>query len=258
MSTTSFRTSWTIEQRTFCVERHNHHGSIKTLHAEFREKFDCNKTPHHSVILRWLKNFKLYGSVRNQNAKSNYKLTHSGRPKKRTAEAVELVQNSVGQSPKRSVRKRAQSLGLGSTTCWRILKHDLHLKSYRIQMHQVLSTSDKEARMQMSLKIIEKSARSPNFVQCLWTSDEAHFHLHGRVNSKTNVFWGSSKPIEVQTVPLHSPKCTVWAAISWRGVIGPFFSRMTTVAPRQLIRNGTSKFWRSSKLSCIEDFRLVK
>ena len=48
-------------------------------------------------------------------------------------------------------------------------------------------------------------------------------HLEGKANFKTNVFLGSSRPNEVATKPLHSPKCTVWAEILARGIIGPIF-----------------------------------
>ena len=71
--------------------------------------------------------------------------------------------------------------------------------------------------------MLEKMEESPEFLKFIWTSDEAHFNMEGKVNSKTNVFWGTSKPQEVATTPLHSPRCTVWAAISARGIIGPMF-----------------------------------
>ena len=71
--------------------------------------------------------------------------------------------------------------------------------------------------------MLEKIEETPSFLNLLWTSDEAHFHLDGKTNSKTNVCWVSTRPNEVATKPLHSPKCTVWAAISARGIIGPIF-----------------------------------
>ena len=37
------------------------------------------------------------------------------------------------------------------------------------------------------------------------------------------MFWGSEKPTEVAQTLLHSAKCTVWAAISERGIVGLFF-----------------------------------
>ena len=39
-------------------------------------------------------------------------------------------------------------------------------------------------------------------------SDEAHFLLSGHVNSKNNIFWGSTPPEHCLQRPLHSVKCT--------------------------------------------------
>lgn len=219
----TFRSIWTIEQRTFCVQRHQKHGSYKKLQEEFCEHFQCTKYPVKSVVCNWIQNFNAYGTVRNQNSASKYKTTHSGRPRKRTNALIAAVKSSVDDDPNCSVRKRAQSLGLKKDTCWRIVREDMKLFPYRIQTHQVLVATDKIKRKDMASKLIEKAKKSPMFLKRLWTSDEAHFHLHGRVNSKNNIFWGSSKPDHVATAPLHSPKVTVWAAISSKGIIGPMF-----------------------------------
>lgn len=90
-------------------------------------------------------------------------------------------------------------------------------------MRQTLTASDEEQRKAMAVKMLEKIEETPEFLNLLWTSDEAHFHLEGKVNSETNVFWGTSRPNEVATTPLHSLKCTVWAAISARDIIKPMF-----------------------------------
>ena len=74
---------------------------------------------------------------------------------------------SVCDSPKRSVRKRTQSLGMSQTTCWRSLRQDLGLFPYRVQMSQVLSNVDKEKGKTMAKKFIGKSAASPNFLDLL-------------------------------------------------------------------------------------------
>ena len=42
----------------------------------------------------------------------------------------------------------------------------------------------------------------------VWFSDEAHFLLPGHVNSKNNIFWGSTPPEHSLQRPLHSVKCT--------------------------------------------------
>ena len=94
---------------------------------------------------------------------------------------------------------------------------------YRIQTLQTLTASDKKQRSTIAVNMLDKIEKTPSFLNLLWTSDEAHFHLDGKANSKTNLFWGSSRPNKVATKPLHSPKCTVWAAISARGITRPIF-----------------------------------
>ena len=97
---------------------------------------------------------------------------------------------SVEQSPKRSLRKRSQNLNVSLTTCWRLLKMDLDVFPYRIQVSQLLTENDKIRRKAMCAALLRKIETNHSFLSHLWTSDEAHFHLHGAVNSKNNIFWG--------------------------------------------------------------------
>ena len=217
------RPQWELGQRIQCVKFYYKTGSFKKTQDSFMHQFECEKAPSKSRIQSWVDHFEKYGTVENINAASENRPSHSGRPKKRTAELVESVRESLQQSPKRSVRKRSQSLGMSRETCRRVLVNDIRAHPYRIQTLQTLTASDKKQRSAMAVKMLEKIEKTPSFLNLLWTSDEAHFHLDGTANSKTNVFWGSSRPNEVATKPLHSPKCTVLAAISARGIIGPIF-----------------------------------
>ena len=96
---------------------------------------------------------------------------------------------------------------------------------------------------------IEQLDVNPAFLDSVWFSDEAHFLLSGHVNSKNNVFWGTSSPDEVLQRPLHSAKCTVWAAISSHGIIGPFFFEdelgATTTVNTENYLAVLQKFWRA-------------
>ena len=164
------------------------------------------KRPHPKAEFRtgW-DHFEKYGTVENLNAASENLPSHTGRPKKRTTELIESVRESLQQSPKCSVRKRSQSLGMSRETCRRVLVNDIRAYPYRIQTLQTLTASDKKQRSAMAVKMLDKIEETPSFLNLLWTSDEAHFHLDGKANSKTNVFWGSSRPNEVATKPLYSP-----------------------------------------------------
>ncbi|CAH2108547.1 unnamed protein product [Euphydryas editha] len=57
----------------------------------------------------------------------------------------------------------------------------------------------------------------------IFFSDEAHFHINGHVNKQNCRYWSSENPKTKHQRPLHSPKVTVWAAISANGIIGPYF-----------------------------------
>ena len=63
----------------------------------------------------------------------------------------------------------------------------------------------------------------PGWLEDIWFSDESHFHLSGHVNRRSCIFWGTSPPDEVFEMPLHSPKCTAFVAMSSKGIIGPFW-----------------------------------
>jgi len=64
---------------------------------------------------------------------------------------------------------------------------------------------------------------NPVFHQKLLFSDEAHFHVNGAVNRQNWRYWDTANPFCYSEQPLHSPRVTVWAAIGYQGVIGPFF-----------------------------------
>ena len=102
----------------------------------------------------------------------------------------------------------------------RILKNDLQLYPYRIQIKQTLTQNDKVKRVEMSRWFENKIEEMPDFLQNVWFSDEAVLPLPGYVNSKNSVFWGAQAPDEVFQRPLHSVKCTTWVAIIETGIIG--------------------------------------
>ena len=66
------------------------------------------------------------------------------------------------------------------------------------------------------------------------------------MNSKSNVYWGTSPPVEVAERPLHSCKVTAWVAISSRGIIGPFFferNGVTVTVNSERYVEVLDKFW---------------
>ena len=90
---------------------------------------------------------------------------------------------------------------------------------------------------------------NPDFLDHVWFSGEVHFLLSGHVNSKNNVYWGTTPSEEVLQRLLHSVKCTAWVAISKYGIIGPYWfedenERAQTVNKERYVAV-LKKFWAS-------------
>ncbi|GBO46894.1 hypothetical protein AVEN_186267-1 [Araneus ventricosus] len=56
----------------------------------------------------------------------------------------------------------------------------------------------------------------------LWT-DEAHFHLQGSVNTQNCRIWTRENPFQMQPLPLHSQKVTVWCGFTVEFIVDSFF-----------------------------------
>lgn len=215
---------WSIQEKTYAVEKYFKYESFVRVQRDFRTHFGYRNVPGKKIIHLWVKKFREYGTIYNLNSKNENRPTHSGRPKSVRIQAnIDQVRESVGRSPKKSLRRRSQELGIKMGSLRTILEEDLNLYPYRIQIKQKLTDQDMEKRVQMANWFADQLDESENFLDNVWFSDEAHFCLSGQVNSKNYVFWGSEVPDEVAERPLHSVKCTAWCAISRHGIIGPYW-----------------------------------
>ena len=116
---------------------------------------------HKSVIQEWASKFETYRTAVNLNKKSSDRFSHSGRPRTRTQQIVEIVQESVERSPKRSLRCRSQSLNLSMPTGRRVIVADLNKYPYRIQTKQKLTVADKKDMMKKWLRRIKNLSGRP-------------------------------------------------------------------------------------------------
>ena len=130
-------------------------GSFKKIKEQFGAFFGLDKAPEKPIIQRWVKKF---GTVGNLNSKSVNRTSHSGRPKSRTQDVIDIVRESVEQSPKRSLRKRCKYLDLSFETCGRVIVEGSKKYPnypYRIQTNK-LTVADKTKRKAMADKMLEK------------------------------------------------------------------------------------------------------
>jgi len=216
--------SWSTKEKTFCVEAYFANKSIMVVQTNFRGKFRCWNAPSKSRIFDWVKKFREHSTVQNLNSKGITD-TYSGRRasarSKRNINTVP-VRISVGRSPKKSLRRRSQELGISWESLRRVLKSDLHLYPYRIQIIQKLTEADMAKRVTMC-EWFWHNRRQSRLLDHVWFSDEAHFLLSEHVNSKNNVYWSTTPTEEVLQRQLHSVKCSSWVAIPKHGIIGPYW-----------------------------------
>lgn len=210
---------WNVQERVVAVRAYYRNGdSLVQALREFRRHFNLPpraRVPTKHAIRTWVENFEQTGSVKKRKS--------SGRPRSaRTPENVEAVQTAMTRSPHRSVRKVAAAVGVSRRSVQRIL-HELKFHPYKLQLVQELKPNDHLVRRQFCETVMNKINENADFIENLWMSDEAHFHLNGYVNKQNCRYWAQENPAVLHQRPLHSPKVTVWCAVSARGVIGPYF-----------------------------------
>ena len=184
---------WTKEEKIFSITTYLEMKSFKTVQAEFHRKFNFNNYPQNYFFNHWAHKLQATGSVNNLNKKAE--TPSSGRKLTATSnDNVNAVRDSVRRSPKTSIRRHSQELGLSCATVQRILIKDLQLYPYWIQIKHKLTPADMAKHDVMCWWFENKIEEDPNFLDDVWFSDKAHFLLCGHVNSKTNVLWGTPSP----------------------------------------------------------------
>lgn len=114
-------------------------------------------------------------------------------------------------------RKRVSTLNVHISSLHLILHKDLRLHPYKLQ----LVSKSKPQGCQSEVR------RKPDKPFSTYTkilfSNKAHFHGNGQVRKQNCRYWSVRKPECNHQERLHSPKVTVWAAMSAPGIIGPNF-----------------------------------
>lgn len=207
---------WTGVHRGFAVRvfYENNQSVIATQRA-FRRHFNIprnDSVPQANTIRSWVRQLEETGST--------LRMDRHGRNRSiRTPENVERVRAAVLRSPHRSAQRHALALGISDRSVRRMLHMDLNFHPYKIMITQELIQTDYERRKNLCEQLLTQIAPEAVF----FSSDEAHFHLNGTVNKQNFRYWASDNPQVIHERPLHSPKLTVWCAVSQLGVIGPYF-----------------------------------
>lgn len=208
-----------IKLRIFLVENYWLLGkSPKAVLRACLKEFGKRNEPSLRTISHVVQKFHQFGTVHD---------LRKGRAGRKTSvvtpENVERVQELYAENPSTSQRQASRAIGISKTSVSRILKTKLDLFPYKIQVHQELNDYDMARRKefaQILIKLIEDNNISPGKI---WFSDEAHFWLSGYVNKQNYRFWGKEPPRIFETTSKKPQRVTVWCAVCYNGILGPYF-----------------------------------
>jgi len=207
---------WDIPERNVSiVELYFQTGSVVAAQRTFRTMHNCRKAPTRNTIVRLVNQFRETGSVVNLKRKRS-------RPS-RDDENIERVSEEVQHAPQTSTRRISAQLSIPRTSLLRILHGDLGLRPYRIQLVQRLHRGDKKKRLEFCKWLLDKCRSNSHFCELMIMSDEADFHLDGRVNKQNCRLWSEESPHLMDEIENFSPKVSVWCGIMKDCVIGPYF-----------------------------------
>ena len=97
---------------------------------------------------------------------------------------------------------------------------DKNYKTYFLVTESIIFNVRSHSAIVRALAQID---RDPQWLLNIMWTDEAHFSLHGDVNTQNCRIWVTSNPHAYITKPLHSPHVTVWCSFTASFILGPFF-----------------------------------
>ena len=216
-----------FKQRTFVVKTFLETKSPVLVQRKFKKEFKSSAAPSKKHIYSIVNKFERTGSVFDEK--------RTGRPKTaRNGANFSIIEEAFFESPQKSVRRASSETSISKTSVQRILKFDLDLYPYKIQIMQSLSLNDQVERLDFCEWALGKLQENADCFSNVWFSDECHFQLSGHVNKQNMRFWASEQPHEYTERPLHVDRVTVWCAISSNGIIGPYTFSDTVNSERYL------------------------
>ena len=185
---------WGVRESMCAVELFIRTRSITESRRGFHRERNQQEAPSPNAIRRCVRQWREEGSVMCKRP--------PGRPSSvRAPYNIARVLASISRSPRRSACKHAQALCLSDRSLQRILRMDLSLHPYKVQVVHALSNRDREMGLQFCRQFVEILTENPDLPNKLLMSDEAHFHLHGTVNKQNFRYWSYANPHELHQRP---------------------------------------------------------
>lgn len=140
--------------------------TLRNVRRKYGKNFKISKNTVQSIVDKFYRG----GSV--------HDLHRTGRRRTgRSNENIEAVRESVAESPNTSIRHRSQELAISRATLHRILRIDLKLHPYKVQLVQEIKIRDHFQRKVFAEWALERLEEDEQFLAKILFSDEAHFHV---------------------------------------------------------------------------------
>ncbi|GBM74277.1 hypothetical protein AVEN_109096-1 [Araneus ventricosus] len=117
----------------------------------------------------------------------------------------------------------SRTLYMPVSTVRKILRNILQCYPFKITHVQELIPADLPKREAFALQFLARMEVDNAWPWNILWAGEAHFHLQGSVNTPNCRVWARENPFQMQPLPLHSQKVTVWCGFTVAFIVGPFF-----------------------------------
>ncbi|PNF36342.1 hypothetical protein B7P43_G00512 [Cryptotermes secundus] len=208
----------TKQEKSFCLLEYARCSSVITVQRAFKREYG-KEPPCKQSILRWYRQFKGTGCLCKRKSTDRPNVPY---------ETVKSVRESFVRSPQKSTVRASRELGLPQQTVWTNLRRRLHFKPYRLQLLQQINPEDYGRRLEFCVTM-QEAVEDEDFAAKLIFSNEAIFHLSGKVNHHNVRLWGTENPRAIVALERYSRKLNVFSAMSQTKLYGPFFFCEKTV-----------------------------
>lgn len=213
-----------VDQRKRAIDLYRLHGNSRQAAIALNAEYPGLHVAHTTIQYQVTKLNKRYCLHNQHSIDSSHGGSHSGRRKSaRTPENILAVLQEIAGTGK-SLRQVARELKLSYSCVYEIVRRDLLLKPYVLQVVPHLTDNHRARRVAAAAPLLEIFNSGSVNPDLFFSSDEANVYLDGHVQVRNAVIWGVERPPEhYRQQTLVTRKVTVFAAVSAGHLFGPYF-----------------------------------
>ena len=115
-------------------------------------------------------------------------------PPRTSEENIERVRQAFQRFPMKSIRTAARQLKLPRSIVHKVLHKNLRLHAYKVQMLQAIQPNDMPRRKEFAVNMLQRISEDEAFLKRVCFSDEATFHVSGKLNKHNVRIWRLENP----------------------------------------------------------------